>query len=148
MQITLHGHGFEHATSTQVTFAAETLTSHIVHQPKVDTHDLTWPKLDGCSILESALAMFLVAKPAKEVTLEVVVPARLMRRAQMQLASTGVPGLEVTVQSDFCSTTVPVSVHGDAQALQDSFAGMLAVCRLVSAMLLRKSQPNDVNVPC
>lgn len=92
--------------------------------------------------------MLLASKPAKEMILEVVVPARLMHRAHSQMVSTGSPGLEVVVQSDFCSTSIPVSVHNDAQALQDSFAGMLAVCRLVSALLLKKTKTSDIAPDC
>ena len=140
--ITLHiavdGHGLEHATTTVVSSGAEALTSRIVQRSV--TSSLPWPSLDGFSIMQAAFAMFLVGKPAKRMVLEVVVPSHLIHRAQSQWISSGSLGLEVTVQSDFCSTTVPVSMHNDAQALQDSFAGMLAVCRLVSALLLKKSK--------
>ncbi|DBA84198.1 TPA: hypothetical protein ACH3X2_006266 [Trebouxia sp. C0005] len=147
MQITIHGHGLEHATSSQVTFGTEVLTSRVMQQPQPVSPDMSWPSLDGFSILQAAFAMLLVSKPAKEMILEVVMPARLMHRAHSQLVSTGSPGLQVVVQSDFCSTSIPVSVHNDAQALQDSFAGMLAVCRLVSA-LLKKTKSNDVAAEC
>ncbi|DBA88587.1 TPA: hypothetical protein ACH3X1_004236 [Trebouxia sp. C0004] len=149
MQITIHGHGLEHATSTQVTFGTEALSSRVVQQPRAVTSNMSRPSLglDGFSILQAAFAMVMVSKPAKEMILEVVLPARLVHRAHSQLVSTGSPGLEVVVQSDFCSTSVPVSVHNDAQALQDSFASMLAVCRLVSALLLKtkgKTKTSDV----
>ena len=148
MQITIHGHGLEHATSSQVTFGTEVLTSRVVQQPQAVTPAMSWPSLDGFSILQAAFAMLLVSKPAKEMILEVVVPTRLMHRAHSQMVSAGSPGLQVMVQSDFCSTSIPVSVHNDAQALQDSFAGMLAVCRLVSALLLKKTKNNDVAAEC
>lgn len=148
MHITIHGHGLEHATTSQVTFGSEVLTSRVVQQPRAVTPTMSWPSLDGFSILQAAFAMLLVSKSAKEMILEVVVPARLMHRAHSQLVSTGSPGLQVVVQSDFCSTSIPVSVHNDAQALQDSFAGMLAVCRLVSALLLKKSNNSDVAAEC
>ncbi len=100
LQVAIHGHGLQHATTIQITLAGETLSSHIV-QPPQSVSLSAWPNLEGLS-MQAAVAMFLVNKPTKEMMVEVVIPARLMHRAQTQLASSGSLGLQVTLQSDFC----------------------------------------------
>ena len=132
LQVTVQGHGLQHATHTQVNFGTETLTSTVAQHPDAAKRPgaLTWLGRTGRSCAELAIvAMLLEAKPAMQMTLQVSVPARLMHRLQQQMAEVGNAGLEVTVQSDFCSSTVPVSVQS-TKALQDklNWASLLALC--------------------
>ena len=129
LQVVVQGHGLQHATHTQVTFGTETLASTVAQQPDAAKrpNGLTWL---GRSCAELGMfAMLLEAKPAMQMTLQVSVPARLMHNLRQQMAEVGNMGLKVTVKSDFCSSTVPVSVQS-AKALQDklNLASFLAVC--------------------
>lgn len=147
--IAIQGHGLEHATHTLVTFGTETLPCSIAQQPqatpwRVAPHAPWLSPAGGFSALQAVFAMVMMTKPAVHMAVRVSVPARVMRKMQQQMAATGNVGVEVTMQSDFCSSTASVSVQSDVKALQDRFAGMLAVCRLVSA----KQPKGDERLPC
>ena len=147
--IAIQGHGLEHATHTQVTFGMETLPCSIAQQPQaapwgVAPHGPWLSPVGGFSALHAVFAMVMMTKPAVHMAVRVSVPARVMRKMQQQMAGTGNAGVEVTMQSDFCSSTASVSVQSEVKALQDRFAGMLAVCRLVSA----KQPKDDERLPC
>ena len=139
LQIAVCGHGIEHVNSTQASFDNELLTSrivkhlHSVGQGKDSTED------QGSNLIQAAFMTLLAGRPAREMVVEVVVPARLARKAQTQLASTGSLQLDITVQSDFCSASAPVTFQSDTQALQESLNRMMALCKLVTAALLKKS---------
>ena len=122
LQIAVHGLGIEHVNSAHLQGHNSLLSS--------GGQDPT--------LLQAALSM--ISKPPTQVqmVMEVTVPARLVERAQLQLASTGTVDLSITVQSDFCSSSAPVMFCSDSQALQDSIAGILAVCKLATSMLLEK----------
>ena len=97
------------------------------------------PENQVSNLIEVVLGMLLSSKPTKQMVVEVVLPARLVQKAQVQLASTGGLQLDITVQSDFCSACAPVSFPRDTQALQDSLTRILAVWKLVTTMLLNAS---------
>lgn len=137
LQIAVCGQGIQHVNSTQATFDRESLTSRIVKQSHSVGHNPAGNQ--GSNLLQAVFAMLLSSRPTREVVVQVVLPARLVQKAQAQLASTGGLQLDITVQSDFCSACAPVIFQRDTQALQDSLIRIPAICRLVSAMLLKAS---------
>ena len=137
-QISVCGHGIQHVNSTQAYFENELLTARIV---KHMGHEHSFPAQDeGVNLLQAALALLLSSGTGREMVLEVVVPARLAQKAQGQLASSGSLKLDITVQSDFCASSAPVTFRNDTKALQDSLVGMTALYKVVNSMLLQKSK--------
>lgn len=140
LQIAVRGQGIQHVNSTQATFENESLTSRIVKQPHSMGDGMSIvADNQGSNLIQAVFAMLWSSKPTRELVVEVVLPARLSQKTQAQLASTGSLQLDVTVQSDFCSACAPVTFQRDTQALQDSLTQILAVCKIVTAMLLKTS---------
>ena len=140
LQIAVRGQGIQHVNSTQATLDKEELISRIVNQSHTLGLGMSFhAENPGSNWVQAALAVLLGNHPVREMVVEVVVPARLAQKARLQLASTGGLKLTITVQSDFCSACAPVIFTSDTQALQDSLSGMIAFCKLVTAVLLKKS---------
>ena len=144
LQIAVRGIGLEDVDSVQASFETELLTTRIAKSSRhagQSRQSLGMVPRDS-ALLQATLALLLTTKRDREITLEVVLPARLVQRARAQLEATGSLGLQITVQSDFCSAVAPVMFHTDkySQPLHESFAGMLAVCRLATAMLTNQSR--------
>lgn len=139
--ISVCGHGIQHVNSAQATFNDEPVTSRIV---KHMGHDQFYPAPDeGTNLVQAALSLLLNRETGREMTLEVVVPARLAQKAPGQLASTGSLKLDITVQSDFCSSSAPVTFRNDTKALQDSLVGITALYKLVCSALLQKCKSSE-----
>ena len=145
LQIAIHGPGIEHVNSVHATLGDEQLVTRIVRQENLMGNNRLFPSGgQDLTLFQAALAVLMISRPPTQpMVMEVELPARLVERARLQLASTGTLELSVTVQSDFCSSSAPVTFRSDSQALQESVAGILAVCRLATAMLLRKSTSGD-----
>ena len=140
LQVAVSGQGIQHVSSTQATLDNESLTSRIVKQSHSVAHSISiLAENQGNNLIAAVLAMLLSSKPNREMVVEIVVPARLAQKAQAQVASTGSLQLHITVQSDFCSACAPVTFQRDTQALQDRLTRILAVWKLVTAVLLKTS---------
>lgn len=140
LQITIHGEGIQHVNSTQATLDKEALISRVVNQSHSVGHGMSFPaQKPGGKWIQAAFTLFLSSHPVRDMVVEVVVPARLAQKARSQLASTGGLELAITVQSDFCSACAPVTFTSDTQALQDGLSGMIAFCKLVTAVMLKNS---------
>lgn len=140
LQIAIRGQGIQHVNSTQATLDTESLISRIVNQPHSVGLGMLFPAENpGNNWIPAAFAVLSSSPSVREMVVEVVVPAKLAQKARLQLASTGSLKLTVTVQSDFCSACAPVTFTSDTQALQDGLSGIIAFCKLVTAVLLKKS---------
>lgn len=140
-QISIRGHGIQHVNSTQATIDDELVTSRIV---KHMGREQVCPAPDESSnLIQAALTLLLSSGTGREMMLEVVVPARLAQKAQGQLASTGSLKLDITVQSDFCSSSAPVTFRNDTKALQDSLVGITTLYKAVCSALLQKSKSSE-----
>lgn len=140
LQVSVRGHGIQHVNSTQATLDKELLTTRIVKHMDSVEQDSWFPSLDGGgNLIQAAFALLVSGRAGREMMVEVVVPARLAHKAQGQLASTGSLKLDITVQSDFCSSSAPVTFRNDTKALQDSIVGMTALYKLVNSMITKKS---------
>lgn len=140
LHIAVRGQGIQHVNSTRATLDKDALISRIVNQSHSVGLGMSLPAENpGSNWIQAAFSVLSTSPPVREMVVEVVVPAKLAQKARLQLASTGGLKLTVTVQSDFCSACAPVTFTSDTQALQDSLSGMVAYCKLVTILLLRKS---------
>lgn len=138
LQIAIRGQGIQHVNSTQAILDKEALISRIVNQSHSLGLGMSFPaEYQGSNWIQAAFAVLSSSPPVREMVVEVVVPARLAQKARLQFASTGGLKLTITVQSDFCSACAPVTFTSDTQALQDGLSGMIAFCKLVTAVLLK-----------
>ena len=141
LHISLAGSGLQHCTRLAASLGSETLSCSVSQQPS--TKKSSWHGSPAGFVPKHALTpMSQADQGGSQVLVEVSVPPHMMKKMYAQLASAGELGLTLTAQSDFCSATIPVSVHSDVQVLQDRLEGMLAVCKTLFALVVRRAMYN------